>query len=99
WKISGIDFTFPAGTVIPANGYIVITSVDPSLFRAHNSVPPSVPVLGPFSGNLQDGGETLELLRPDAPDQNPDGSFTVPYITVDEVRYDDDLPWPIAARG
>jgi hypothetical protein len=99
WKISGIDFTFPDNAEIPANGYAVIASVEPSLFRAHNSIPANVPVFGPFNGALQDNGELLELKRPDAPDQNPDGSFSVPYITVDAVRYNNNEPWPIAAAG
>lgn len=99
WKVSGIDFTFPDNAEIPANGYAVIASVEPSLFRAHNSIPAAVPVFGPFNGALQDNGELLELKRPDAPDQNPDGSFTVPYITVDAVRYNNNTPWPVAAAG
>lgn len=99
WKISGIDFTFPDGAEIPANGYVVIASVDPTLFRAHNSVPNGVQVYGPYNGALQDNGEMLELKRPDAPDQELDGSITVPYIVVDAVRYNNKTPWPIAAAG
>jgi hypothetical protein len=41
----------------------------------------------------------LELKRPDAPDQNTDGTFTTPYIVVDAVRYNDKAPWPVAAAG
>ncbi|HEY6228481.1 MAG TPA: lamin tail domain-containing protein, partial [Verrucomicrobiae bacterium] len=99
WKISGIDFTFPDGAEIPANGFLVVASVDPTLFRAHNSIPTGVQVYGPYDGALQDNGEMLELKRPDAPDQNPDGSFTTPYIVVDAVRYNDKAPWPVAAAG
>jgi hypothetical protein len=99
WKINGIDFSFPDGAEIPANGYLVVASVDPVLFRSHNSIPASVQVFGPFNGALQDNGELLELQRPDSPDQNADGTFTVPFITVDAVRYDNKSPWPIAAAG
>jgi hypothetical protein len=94
WRISGIDFTFPAGAEIPANGYVVIASVDPSLFRAHNAVPAGVPIFGPYNGALQDDGELLELKRPDAPDLEG-----VSYIVVDAVRYNDRAPWPLAAAG
>ncbi|HUS34057.1 MAG TPA: lamin tail domain-containing protein, partial [Verrucomicrobiae bacterium] len=66
WKLSGIDFVFPDAAEIPAFGYAVISSVEPSLFRAHNSIPANVPVFGPFNGALQDNGELLELKRPDA---------------------------------
>ena len=51
-------------------------------------------MLGPISGVLQDSGERLELQRPDVPDTNG-----TPYITVDEVRYNDKAPWPAAADG
>jgi hypothetical protein len=52
-------------------------------------------VFGPFGGVLQDSGERLALQQPDNP--NLDGS--VPYIAVEEVRYNDRLPWPVAADG
>jgi hypothetical protein len=94
-----MDFSFPDGAEIPANGYVVVAAIDPALFRSHNSVPAGVQVFGPFNGALQDNGELLELKRPDAPDQNLDGTFDVPYITVDAVRYDNKAPWPIAAAG
>jgi hypothetical protein len=42
-------------------------------------------VLGHFAGNLDAGGETLQL-------QMPAGSNA--WLTIDEVRYDDDPPWP-----
>ncbi|HSH15579.1 MAG TPA: hypothetical protein VLD18_06080, partial [Verrucomicrobiae bacterium] len=45
-------------------------------------------------GNLQDSGENLELQAPDAPATNG-----VPYYVVDQVRYNDRAPWPIAADG
>ncbi len=99
WRINGADFTFPPNSSIPAGGYAVIASVDPTLFRAHNSVPPAIPVFGPFQGALQDNGEMIELQRPDSPDPDPNGGFIVPYITVDAVRYDDRAPWPTSAAG
>ncbi len=43
---------------------------------------------------LQDSGERLELQMPDSPDTNGLG-----FITVDEVRYNDKAPWPLAADG
>ena len=72
----------------------MIAGVDPETFRAKYSVPAEAAVLGPFTGNLQDSGERLELQRPDAP-----GTNGVPYITVDEVRYNDRAPWPPGADG
>ena len=48
WKITGgVDFTFPAGTVIPGQGYMVI-----------GAVPGAV---GSFTGVLDNAGDTLRL--------------------------------------
>jgi hypothetical protein len=50
----------------------------------------SVPVFGPWTGALDQDGETLKLLRPGTPE--PDG--TVPFYRVDHVSYRTNAPWP-----
>ena len=95
WKINGLNFTFPSNTTIAANGFLVLSSIDPATFRAKYGVAPAVPILGPYAGQLQDSGEKLELQRPDTPNTNG----VVPYIVVDEVRYNDKLPWPVSPDG
>ena len=57
-------------------------------------MPTNVPILGPWTGSLQDSGERLQLERPDAPDTNGFG-----WIVVEELRYNDKAPWPPAADG
>ena len=103
WRLTGLDFEFPADVTLPAHGYAVVTAGDPTLFRSRFGIPAGVPVFGPFLGNLQDGGERLELQRPDSPDPvtNHLGqvSVFVPYLGVDSVRYDDLAPWPVVAAG
>ncbi|MCI0537555.1 MAG: lamin tail domain-containing protein [Verrucomicrobiales bacterium] len=99
WKLEGVSFEFPVSFELPANGLIVVTSTDPGAFRTRYGVPASVPVLGPYSGSLQDNGELLRLLRPDTPDTTPDGQPDVPYVAVDEVRYNNMAPWPTNAAG
>ena len=103
WRIAGADFDFPAGVILPPRGYAVVTAGDPTLFRSRFGIPASVPVFGPFLGNLQDGGERLELQRPDSPDyvtnQFGQVSVFVPYLAVDSVRYNDRAPWPANAAG
>lgn len=94
WRVNGLGFTLPQNLTVPAGGALLIAGIDPVAFRAKYSIAPEVPVVGPFGGNLQDSGERLELQRPDAP-----GTDGVPYITVDEVRYNDRAPWPPAADG
>ncbi len=100
WRVEGLDFDFPSNSSIPPNGLIVLTSSDAAAFRSRNAIPLSVPVYGLYSGNLQDSGELLRLLRPDQPDLDPtSGLFVVPYLDVDAVRYNDKLPWPTNAAG
>jgi hypothetical protein len=103
WRIEGLGFAFPAGTVLPPQGLAVVVAGDPAGFRARYGVPATVPVFGPCAGVLQNSGELLELQRPDAPDlvTNEFGqvSVLVPYLTLDAVRYNDKLPWPTNAAG
>jgi hypothetical protein len=106
WEFSdGIDYVFPASTTIPANGYLLVVKTTPAYFRTRYSVPGSVTVLGPYGGNLSNGGEKLELVKPTDTDEL---GQTV-YTRVDRVVYSDgshpaDCPegvdlWPTQADG
>jgi hypothetical protein len=95
WRINGLAFVFPEGTVLPPNGFALVVGIDPGVFRSKYRVPENVAVFGPFSGVLQNNGERLRLQRPTAPDATGD----VAWITVDEVRYENKAPWPPAANG
>jgi hypothetical protein len=84
---------------------MLIVSFDPvadpaslAAFRARYGA--NAPVVGPYSGRLDNAGQTLELWRPDAPQSapHPDAGF-VPYLLVERVAYDDELPWPVEADG
>lgn len=58
WQLTGaIEFTFPAGTVLPASGYLVVAE-DPATLVSEFGVT----ALGPYSGRLNSEGESLELL-------------------------------------
>lgn len=101
-----VEFTFPPGVSIPARGYIIVAGIDTanatrlSVFRARNGISASVPVYGPFSGNLNNESEPVELMRPDNPEPaGPPNFGRVPYILVERVRYSDLPPWPVAADG
>lgn len=102
WKLDGVTFQFPQGTELPPNGRLVISETTPDLFRQRNNLPAGIQVFGPFTGNLQDNGELIELLRPDSPDFETNGAVVtmiVPYIVVDAVRYGTQLPWPTNLVG
>ncbi|MES2920174.1 MAG: lamin tail domain-containing protein, partial [Verrucomicrobiota bacterium] len=82
WALAdGIDFKFPAGTVIPAHGFLIVAKKVPN-----PALPPSTAVIGPFSGNLSNSGEAVELL-------NRSGRV------MDLVEYLDTGEWPVAADG
>jgi len=94
WKLSGLGYAFSNNVTMAPGSYLLVVSIDPAVFRAKYSIAPAVQIVGPNSGALQDSGERLKLERPDAPDTNG-----TPYIAVDEVRFNDKLPWPVAADG
>ncbi|MBN1816036.1 MAG: lamin tail domain-containing protein [Sedimentisphaerales bacterium] len=81
----GITYEFPAGTILPAGGFLVVAE-DPSL--AHDPVtisekfgtPPNL-VYSPFEGKLSNEGEKIELC--DAAGNE-----------VDQVDYRPGFPWP-----
>ena len=58
-------------------------------------MPANTPVFGPWSGQLDNSEDSVELTRPDFPDPpgTPSAGF-VPYILVERVHYKDTAPWP-----
>jgi hypothetical protein len=99
WRLNGVGFEFAPGAEISAKGLLLVVNGDPATFRMRHNVPGNVPVVGPYPGVLQDNGELLQLQRPDTPDVDTNGVVFVPYVVVDEVRYDNQPPWPTDAAG
>lgn len=99
WRIDGIGFEFPPGFELAPGAIALVVPNDPVVFRSRNSIAAHIPVLGPYSGNLENNGERIALLQPDTPEPLPDGQEVVPYIPVDSVRYHHRTPWPAAADG
>jgi methionine-rich copper-binding protein CopC len=102
WRIrKGIDFDFPEGTQILPGQAIVVLSFNPdsplnasrtAAFRSHYGIDELVPLLGGYSGKLENGGERVQLQRPDSPPlEEPE---YVPHTVEDDVRYDEAPPWP-----
>ena len=59
WRIRGIGYDFPAGTVLGGGDYLVIAA-DPEALAAASGFADAI---GPFPGSLSNGGEELELIN------------------------------------
>ena len=108
WQIrGGVEFDFDLPRTIAAGGSLLVLSFDPAApdsayrlaaFRAQYGLDASVALVGGYSGQLSDsGGDPVRLLRPGT--ASPDAPNLIPYLQVDEVLYDDLMPWPTAADG
>ncbi len=92
WRLEGFGYTFPTGTSLAAGGYLLVTTDAPTAFRTRHGIPVGVPILGPVTGTLDDGGERISLERP--------STATVgAFVALDFVRYNDKAPWPATADG
>lgn len=104
WRLrDAVSFTFPPNTSLPPNGLLLVVPFDPAdtatlnAFRAKYNVSVTAAIYGPWSGQLANSTESVELVKPDAPQlaPDPDAGF-VPTILVDKVKYFDVFPWPVA---
>ncbi|MBI1177017.1 hypothetical protein GC207_06210 [bacterium] len=88
WKLDGVSYTFPAGSIIEPQRYLVIAKDAAAFATAYPGLPAP---FDEFSGSLQNDGETLKLEKP----TGVPGEFTI----VDRVTYEATPPWPTAAAG
>lgn len=88
WRLEGVGYTFPSGAVLAPNAYLILAADRAGFAAAYGG---RVLVFDEFPGSLDNGGETLRLVRP-----GPDG---IGEIRVSDVRYDNRAPWPAAADG
>lgn len=102
WRVQdGITYTLPAGTTIPAGGYLVVA-------RSKNRILANYPhltaatVVGNYSGSLKNSGERIALAFP-ASATVPDGAGgTVRrdyFVVANEVTYGDGGRWAADADG
>ncbi len=101
WQLrDAVSFTFPTNVSIPAGEFIVVASINSAntselaAFRMRNGIAANVPVFGPWSGELDNSGAKVELVRPDTPEPG-----NIPYVLVERVHYTDLAPWDLIADG
>ncbi len=87
WRIDGLGFTFPAGTVLRPRFYALVVE-DRAVFQAAYGA--NRPVVGEYTGHLDKDGETLKLVRP--------GTDGASEVVVNEMTYGTTAPWPATAE-
>jgi len=89
WRfISGINFTFPANTSIPAGGYVVVAQNKAHLLGNYANLN-NGNTFGNYGGTLSRDGERVALAKPDL-DLTTNGQQSLTntyYIVVDELTY------------
>ncbi|HTH46907.1 MAG TPA: lamin tail domain-containing protein [Candidatus Limnocylindria bacterium] len=108
WHLRGaVEFEFPTDVILPVGGFALVVGFDPATdpgqlaeFRSRFGPPAAVPVVGPWRGTLNNAGESVRLLAPDAPVTAPAANAgDVPYVLIDELDYLPAAPWPPEADG
>lgn len=102
WRLTeAVDFDFPTNLTLGPCDSIVVVSFDPAndwpqvaAFRARYALPLSTPLVGPWSGKLDNSADAIELKKPGLPVLG-----VAPGIMVDKVSYGSAAPWPAAADG
>jgi hypothetical protein len=101
WRFtSGVDFTFPPNTRIPAHGYLVAAK-NADRLRANYANLNLTNCLGDFSGKLSHNGERVALAMPhySLATNGPLVVTNAMYIDVNEVTYNTGGRWPQWADG
>jgi hypothetical protein len=88
WRLNGLSFTFPAGTVIRPGEYLLVVE---NLTVFATTYGHGIPVAGVYGGTLSNNGETISLIQP--------GATPAQDVVIDQVRYSPQLPWPLLAAG
>ncbi len=88
WRIDGLGYTFPPGTILKPNGYLTVTHDRTAFWDAYGA---DVVPTGAFPGSLAVEGETLRLVKPGA---TPMGDRVIA-----ELTYSNQWPWPPHANA
>ncbi len=105
-RIGGNDYYFPASLSIGSSGRLLVVGFDPAVETARlsafeaaygaGSLTAGDDIVGPWAGNLSNGGERISLEKAQAADAPGDPDS---WIIIDEVIYFDKSPWPTTPDG
>ena len=84
WRLEGVSFVFPPGSVIRPGGFLVVVGDERVFGDAYGW---SMAIAGEFPGRFNAMGESLRLVRP--------GEGSEPDTLVDSVTYSIESPWPL----
>ncbi len=86
YRLAGVDFIFEEGAVLGPTQFLVLVENAAAFAAAYSN---ASAVAGVYAGKLDNAGERLRLLRTVASNE----------VTVDEVIFSSQAPWPSAAAG
>jgi len=89
WRVNGLSYTFPSGSMLLPNKFLVLAKDRAAFASAYGD---TLPVFDLFEGQFDATGETLTLFRPDLVQTNAE-------VVVDRVRYEVAAPWPTITNG
>lgn len=108
WALDGaVQFQFPTNLTIAPDEYVLVVGFDPwksptelAGFLAQYQLSSNAVILGPWSGQLQDSGETIRLYKPAAESASASTSNVVPsQVLLEAIQYFDSTPWPSDGRA
>lgn len=86
WQFKGLSYTFPAGSILSPQGYLLLTGD----LAAFNTVyGGAIPVFDIYPGKLQNVEEMLSLIQTNGTNE----------LVVSRVRYRGGAPWATGATG
>ena len=102
WKLQGgISYQFPEGTVLPADGYVVVAENATNLIAKYSQLT-SANTFGNYGGTLGNGGDSVRVSMPEdliATNEFGVVETNIFYIAVDEVIYLDGGRWGMWSDG
>ena len=88
WQLQGLGYTFPAGSVIGPNAFVVLVANRSGFSAAYGG---TIPIFDAFTGRLSANGQTILLIQP--------GLIPAANVVVAGVRYGSGPPWPNGANA